>query len=147
MQFILDRGIEDVTIVTGDIHTFFAGNVTTTGRIGGRVAATEFVGGSISSLGVPEQFGIPPQLRDPASLFTERLDTQNPHIKLTNHSERGYGVLECRPDELRCTFRGPPTALQRTDRVQTLAEMRVARGRPDVEVVRGLPSPLGLLTP
>ena len=148
MQFLLDRGIGDVTVLTGDIHTFFAGNVTTTGRIGGRAAATEFVGGSITSLGVPETVGFPPgdPSRD-AALLTERLETQNPHIKFNNHADRGYGVLECRPDELRCTFHGPPTAMRRTDEVAKLAEFRVARGRPAVEVVQGNRNLVGALGP
>ena len=39
--------------LTGDIHTFFAGDVGVDGR-GPESVATEFVGGSITSLGVPE---------------------------------------------------------------------------------------------
>jgi alkaline phosphatase D len=109
MQFVADRDIANVTAITGDIHTFFAGLVTTTGRIGGTPAATEFVGGSITSLGVPETLGFPPgdRSRD-AALLTERLETQNPHIKFNNHAFGGYGVLECRPDELLVPTAGRP---------------------------------------
>ena len=39
--------------LTGDIHTFFAGDVGVDGR-GPESVATEFVGGSITSLGIPE---------------------------------------------------------------------------------------------
>ena len=55
-QHVLDRGIKDVVAMTGDIHTFFAGQITSTGRVDGTPAAVEFVGGSITSLGVEETF-------------------------------------------------------------------------------------------
>ena len=51
LEHVRARGVQDVTFITGDIHTFFAGAVTTTGDATGRPAATEFVGGSITSLG------------------------------------------------------------------------------------------------
>ena len=53
MTHIASRGIRDVSFLTGDIHTFFAGDVGIDGR-GPESDATEFVGGSITSLGVPE---------------------------------------------------------------------------------------------
>jgi alkaline phosphatase D len=146
MQFVADNDIANVTAITGDIHTFFAGLVTTTGRVGGRPAATEFVGGSITSLGVPETLGFPPgdRSRD-AALLTERLETQNPHIKSNNHAFRGYGVLECRPDELLCTFRGPASTMVEQSPTMTLARFRVPRDQLEVEVLQGNPNPLGVL--
>ena len=45
--------------LTGDIHTFFAGDMTTTGRQGGTPAGVELVGGSATSLGLPEFLGVP----------------------------------------------------------------------------------------
>jgi len=130
MRFVLDRGVRNVTAITGDIHTFFAGVVTTTGRVGGTPAATEFVGGSVTSLGIPETLGFPPgQESMTAATLTERLETQNPHIRFNDHAHRGYGVMECRPEELRCTFRAPTTTT-----------------RPDdVEVRRGSANPVGPL--
>jgi alkaline phosphatase D len=55
VDFIASEPIADVTFVTGDIHTFFAGDVTRTGRqtargedrtdlVNGPSRATEFVG-------------------------------------------------------------------------------------------------------
>ncbi len=146
MRFVLDRGIRNVTAITGDIHTFFAGVVTTTGRVGGAPAATEFVGGSVTSLGIPETLGFPPgQGSMTAATLTERLETQNPHIKFNNHAHRGYGVMECRPDELRCAFRGATTTMRPDAPVVTLAEFRVPRDEVEVEVRRAHANPLGLL--
>jgi alkaline phosphatase D len=56
LQFIRTNGIADVVFVTGDIHTFIAGDVRTALGAGESVAV-EFVGGSISSRGLGEGEG------------------------------------------------------------------------------------------
>jgi hypothetical protein len=71
--------------------------------------------------------------------------TQNPHIKSNNQAFRGYGVLECRPDELLCTFRGPASTMVDQSPTMTLARFRVPRDQLDVEVMQGNPNPLGVL--
>ena len=53
LDFVRAKGIGNVSFLTGDIHTFFAGDVGVNGRGPGSVA-TEFVGGSVTSLGIPE---------------------------------------------------------------------------------------------
>ena len=53
LEHIRACGIQNVGFLTGDIHTFFAGDVGVDGR-GPESVATEFVGGSITSLGIPE---------------------------------------------------------------------------------------------
>ena len=63
LEHVSARGIKDVTFLTGDIHTFFAGNVTPSGREGappvdGVPVATEFVGGSVTSEGIGDDFGL-----------------------------------------------------------------------------------------
>ena len=53
LTHIRDRQIKDVVFVTGDIHTFIAGDVRTAAGAGDPVAV-EFVGGSITSAGLGE---------------------------------------------------------------------------------------------
>jgi alkaline phosphatase D len=131
LDFVAARGIRDVTFITGDIHTFFAGNVTATGRQGAPTdpppVATEFVGGSVTSEGViPEQ----------GTLATDAgLIASNPHLVFADERLRGYGVLEARPEELLVTFRAARTVKQPTSDVFDLARFRVARGTPQVEVL------------
>ena len=50
LTHIRDRQIKDVVFVTGDIHTFIAGDVRTAAGTGDP-AAIEFVGGSVTSVG------------------------------------------------------------------------------------------------
>ena len=58
IDFIGASGIKDVSFITGDIHTYFTGEVTRSGRRGptdGPVRATEFVGGAIMSPGIVDR--------------------------------------------------------------------------------------------
>jgi alkaline phosphatase D len=138
-RILLERalldGVRDVAVVTGDIHTFFAGTVTTTGDAAGRPAATEFVGGSITSTGISEDLersGLPRSTSGGQAAGLRRL---NPHLAYAELEAKGYGVLEARPDELRVTYRSPRSVLERPSPVRDLARFRVARGSTQVEVL------------
>jgi phosphodiesterase/alkaline phosphatase D-like protein len=135
MQHCLDNDIGGVAVISGDIHTFFAGEVTTTGRSTGTAAASEFVGGAISSeginQGVAEAMGLPEDTD--VSVIAGLLAGVNPHYEYLNTARRGYGVLECRADELRVKFRSPQSVLVPNSPVETLAEFRVEPDSPQVE--------------
>ena len=61
------EGLENLVVLTGDIHTFIAGDLTTTGRQGGDPIGVELVGGSATSLGLPEYLGSPSSVLDGAA--------------------------------------------------------------------------------
>jgi alkaline phosphatase D len=127
------RDIKDVTFITGDIHTFFAGTVTRTGRSGlptdGPARATEFVGGSITSQGI-----LPPDVEDPGGLALEpTVRANNPHIGYSNFRERGYAVVECTPQDMRVTFRAARSVFEDRSDVFDLKRFRVQRGSTVIE--------------
>jgi alkaline phosphatase D len=143
LEHVAARGVRDVSFLTGDIHTFFAGQVTPSGRqLQGSppAVATEFVMGSMTSLGLPETINsttgvpLPPELlaivADAAAL-----KLNNPHMAYSNVNKRGYGVVEAGPDALEVTFRAPQTTLAPTSSVTTLKRFRVERGTPQVQVL------------
>ena len=135
LEHVQNRGIADVTFITGDIHTFFAGEVGTNGRGPGSVA-TEFVGGSVTSLGIPEvikDISGAPLTPEQIELLTQNIEVANPHIKYDEQQARGYGILEASATELRVTFKAVD-ALQRTSEARVLQTFRVAAGNPRVEV-------------
>jgi len=133
---ILERVPTDTTFVTGDIHTFFAGRVTPSGRQGlGQPApvATEFVGGSITSKGVADSAtgeGGREAGKIPADAT---LMANNPHFTYANQSSKGYALLEAKPDELLVTYKGVGTTQTPTSAPFTLARFRVPRGAAEVE--------------
>ena len=128
LDHVRRSGTQDVTFITGDIHTFFAGDVHVNGRLPTQRVATEFVGGSITSSGL-EQFVDAQRLTEPA------VRALNPHLRYAELRSRGYGVLEARPDELTVTFRSPASIAAPTSSIRTLARFRVAAGQP--RVLRG----------
>ena len=117
---VREKGIKDVTVITGDIHPFVAGDVSPSGRGDEAPVATEFVGGSVTSIFTED------------AAFNENRRT-NPHWKFVEFTRRGYGVLEARPEELRVRFRSPTTTKDPNAPVETLASFSVRRGRPEVE--------------
>jgi alkaline phosphatase D len=133
LDFVAARGVKDVSFITGDIHSFFAGRVTPTGR-GGRPGdpppvATEFVTGSVTS-----EFIIPEPARVAGGIATEAgALSQNPHFDFVNFRDKGYGVVEARPDELLVTFRIASTVREPQAQVNDLARFRVARGSTEIE--------------
>ena len=126
MDHLTANGVQNVVGITGDIHNFFAGTVTDTGKSTGTPAMTEFVGGSASSPGLPEETNLTPS-------FFEGVKPINPHWKFAEFASRGYGVLEVKPNEVVCTFKKASTVLQRGGTISTLAKFRVASGSTTVE--------------
>jgi alkaline phosphatase D len=136
LGFVRERRVENLAFLTGDIHTFFAGEVGVDGR-GPDSVATEFVGGSVTSLGIPETFQEQtgaPLTREQFAAVTTNVRITNPHIKYDEQVSRGYGLLEATADELRVDFRGVE-ARERSTEVRTVGRFRVARGVPRVEVL------------
>lgn len=123
VEHIRTHGIEDVTVLSGDIHTFVAGDVTTDGRATGTPVATEFVGGSITS----ESIG------GPVGEAIAVNQATNPHWKYVNFARKGYGVLELSPAEIKASFRSPTSITEPEAPIETLASFVVERGKPTVE--------------
>ena len=133
LEHALAAGVENIVSLTGDIHTFFTGTATTTGNVSGTPAAVEFVGGSLTSLGIPETLGTPPGT--PANELAQVLRANNPHISYIDAERRGYGIVDITESELRCTYRAPVTTMEPESPTETLASFRVAAGETAVERV------------
>ncbi len=135
LEHARDRGVQGLTFLTGDIHTFFSGNVTPSGREGpGEPAsvATEFVGGSISSQGIGDRMGLSGE--SGSAPTNAAVLANNLHIKYSNQTFKGYGVLEARPDELVVDYRAPRSVTQPQSEIVTIARHRVPRERAEIEV-------------
>ncbi|MEJ7824232.1 MAG: alkaline phosphatase D family protein [Solirubrobacteraceae bacterium] len=128
LEHVRRTATQDVTFITGDIHTFFAGDVRTNGRITGRPVATEFVGGSITSPGF-EQFVDLPDVTEPA------IRALNPHLRFADLRSRGYGVLEVTPGKLTANYRSPASIASPTSSMRTIARFEVSAGDPRVRRV------------
>jgi alkaline phosphatase D len=122
LDFILDAGVQNVVALTGDIHTFFAGTAGTTGDTTiGRPAVPEFVGGSATSPGLPEESGVDP------SVFTNTA-ALNPHMQFSDFRHRGFAVVNVSATELTCELRRVQIASRDRGAYAPLAKFRVPLG-------------------
>ncbi len=112
LTHIADKGIQDVVFVTGDIHTFIAGDVRTQMGAGQNVAL-EFVGGSITSAGLGEtdlDAGggtiIKGNDANPstAPALIEALRGINPWVQGADFDHHGYGLVRATQDDLDVRF-------------------------------------------
>ncbi|MEI2701802.1 MAG: alkaline phosphatase D family protein [Baekduia sp.] len=129
-DFIEKNGIKNTHWMTGDIHTFFAGHVTRTGRApghgylsleGGPSVGTEFVISSITSQGIPDrvsyalfegglhnqfEFDLEEGIRNAlAGLVDGIVYEGNPHMAFSGSSYKGYGLVELNSNEMKVKYR------------------------------------------
>jgi alkaline phosphatase D len=118
LEFLEQRALRSAVVLSGDIHSFWAAELRRDAR--SPVLASEFVGTSISSSGVPyERF---------AAYLPD-----NPHVRFFDSRQRGYTRCELTPQLWRTEFRALDTVLKRSSRASTLASFAVEHGRPGIQ--------------
>lgn len=113
-----DAKVSNPVALGGDIHCFFAGDLAL--APGATPIATEFVGGSITSLG-----------KDNGSLAHTL--SANPHLKFAEGERRGYGLVELTPKTCAVTFRAVENATRQSSPTQDLVRFIVEDGRAGVQ--------------
>ena len=108
-----DAKVSNPLVLGGDIHCFMAGDLALEP---GKPIASEFVGGSISSLGAE-------------NAAMRILQKNNPALKFAEGETRGYGLVELTPDAAHVTFRGLESALVPQSPRKDLARFTVEAGR------------------
>jgi alkaline phosphatase D len=143
LAHIRDRQIKDVVLVTGDIHTFIAGDVRTNAGTGDP-AAIEFVGGSITSSGLGET-DLPAgggtiikgndknPHTDPAII--DALKGINPWVDSADFDHHGYGKVVATKDAFDCEMVRMTTIKKKTTGRLPATGMhyRVARGQQSIK--------------
>src|SRR4051795_12168645 len=82
----VDKKVDNLVVLSGDIHTFIAGDLYTNGETSGKLVGTELVGGSATSFGLAEELGLPPELLDSLR------KSADPHVIYADFVHRGYCV-------------------------------------------------------
>jgi len=131
MSAILGLGITGVAVLSGDLHTMIAGQVTTTGRADGTPAAVDFTSGAITSNGLIEMLGADPSAAP--ALEAAGLRT-NPHMAFLDLLAKGYGVVEADRSELRITYRSPRSVLTPQSDTYDRVHFRMSPEAPVVHV-------------
>ena len=94
LDTIADARISDVVFLTGDIHTYMANQVLRNADNGAPIA-TEYIGGSITSEGLPDQSG----------LIATAVLAGNPWIKQFNGEAKGYATVGLTQEAAKVTYR------------------------------------------
>ena len=114
---IAEQQIENVVVIGGDIHSFWVADLKQDfGDPTSPTVATEFVGTSVTSEGVPYD------------VFNGFLP-ENPHIKFFDSRERGYVLVDVSPNLWRTDLRVVDTITQPEATVRTLGSYAVEQGR------------------
>jgi len=117
LRQLAQSGTANPVVIGGDIHSFWASELAPTA--GAEPVATEFVGSSISSAGIPyERF---------AALLPE-----NPHIRFFDSRERGYVLCTLRRERLEVDFRAVLDVRDPASGLRSRARFVVEAGRPRV---------------
>ena len=114
---IAEQQIENVVVIGGDIHSFWVTDLKHDfGDPTSPTVATEFVGTSVTSEGVPYD------------VFNGFLP-ENPHIRFFESRERGYVLVDVSPELWRTDLRVVDTITQPEATVRTLGSYAVEQGR------------------
>jgi phosphodiesterase/alkaline phosphatase D-like protein len=152
LEFVGSNQIEDVAFLTGDIHTFFAGDVSASGRratrdpdlpdaLNGPALATEFVGGSITSPGIVDRAASDEAQRlSAAAPVDAAVLGNNPQMVYSNQAYKGYGLVDA-GDTLKVRYRAVHDTRLKDSSVFTLRSFHVEPGRAAI-VDDGGPVPL-----
>jgi alkaline phosphatase D len=123
-----DAQVSNLVVLSGDLHTFVAGNLTTTGEATGTPVGTELLGGSATSFGLPEETGIP------AATLDALRRAQDPHIVFADFERHGYCVVTVSENELRGQFKTADIT-RPTAPATVLARFVVRSGTPELHRV------------
>jgi alkaline phosphatase D len=125
----LDKKVDNLVVLSGDIHAFVAGDLYTNGQTTGKRVGTELVGGSATSLGLPEETGVPSATLDAIRRSAD------PHMVFADLDHRGYCVVTATKDHLVGEFKAVSDAKVRNGTVSTIAKFQVDSGKPKLNQV------------
>ncbi|WP_426511173.1 alkaline phosphatase D family protein [Dactylosporangium sp. McL0621] len=112
------NNVRDTVLITGDIHSSWANELTTLSTLNSPTAV-EFVVPSVTSDNVNDFVGVPPGLVGP--IAASIVHAANPHVKWAELDGHGYGVLEVRPESCRMDWYH---VKERTDPRTTASKVR-----------------------
>jgi alkaline phosphatase D len=122
LEIALANRVSNLVPLTGDIHSFFTATATTDGSDTGTPVCGEFVGGSCTSHGLPEETGLP------SSTITAQISVLDRHIVYTDLDNRGYSIVEVTPTQLTCEYRKVQAQTRDGGQSSQLAKFALASG-------------------
>jgi alkaline phosphatase D len=127
LGFLRDNEVDDVVVLTGDIHTSWANDLTEDPfDVLTPPAAVELVATSVTSGNFDEIFGAPP--RTTSLALEQTIRTQNPSTKYVELDSNGWLLLDLTPDRLQGEYLFVDTVTEPSAGQVFAASWQVLRG-------------------
>lgn len=126
LRHIKDEGIEDVVVLSGDVHVSIASEL----WIDGESAAVEFVTPSLTSQNIDEKLGWEPRTKSVP--IEEAYANAMPHYAWCEFESHGYVLIDLTPERLTGQWWYVDTVLERSDGESLGGSWAVERGKPRV---------------
>ncbi|MCW7538329.1 alkaline phosphatase D family protein [Aquabacterium sp. A7-Y] len=121
LRGMADAGLRDVIALGGDVHRHVAAQLRLASNDpASPIVASEFVTSSITSRGLP-------------GVATALIRAANPDLLHARGDERGYAMIDLRPQQARCEFRATAFPVAEQARLHTQAAFVVESGRAGVQ--------------
>ncbi len=122
------EGVADVVVLSGDLHSSWAGELTLDPKGRRRAVGVEFVAPSITSRSFAEE--VAPPLPGRRAALRRLVASQNPHFGFFDLEGHGYLVVDVTLDRVRGEFWHVDTVGERVDGERCVAVAFVEHGKP-----------------
>ena len=119
-----EEGLENVVVLTGDLHSSWAGELALDANGEVRTVGVEFVAPSVTSRSFAEE--VAPRVPGSRAALRRLVASQNPHFRFFDLEGHGYLLVDLTPERLRAEFWHVRTVSERV-RGERLVATRVVR--------------------
>ncbi len=123
-RLLAQERIENVVVLTGDLHSSWAGELTLDPKGEAEPVGVEFVAPSVTSRCFAEE--VAPPVPGSRAVLRRVVASQNPHFRFFDLEAHGYLVVDVAPERVRAEFWHVGTVAERV-RGERLAASRVVR--------------------
>lgn len=122
-EFLAELGLSNVVVLSGDLHSSWAGELTLDPKRQGRAVAVEFVTPSVTSRSFAEE--VAPPLPGTHAALRRLVATQNPHLRFFDLEGHGYLVVEVTARRVQADFWHVDSVAQRASGERLVARWMV----------------------
>ncbi len=125
-EFLEDEGIANVVVLTGDLHSSWAGELTLDPNGTATPVGVEFVTPSVTARSFAEE--VAPPVPGSRALLRRLIAAQNPHQRFFDLEGHGYVVVDVNHERVQAEWWHVDTVARRTDGERRVAAWQVRHG-------------------
>lgn len=125
-EFLDSEAIRDTVVLSGDLHSSWAAELTLEPKGDGRGVGVEFVAPSVTSTSFAEH--VTPPVPFGRALLRRLIHRQNPHMRFFDLERHGYVVVDVNPERVQAEWWHVDTVAERRPGERLAARWQVRRG-------------------